>query len=97
MTARDDRLVQNQEMSRSANKRLQDVAARSDVDGRAIPFLCECADAECVGRVEMSIDAYFLAHLAPDHYVILAGHPRIDGEAVVDDRGYYQLVTKADT
>jgi hypothetical protein len=39
-----------------------------------------------MGRVEISIDEYFVAHLAPEHYVILAGHPRIDGEVVVDDR-----------
>lgn len=95
MTARDGKLVQNQKISRSANKRLQDVAGRSGADGKIIPFLCECAAANCLGRVEMSMDDYFLAHLAPDHFVILPGHPRIDGEVVVDDRGHYELVTKA--
>ena len=95
MTARDGKLAENQHMSRSANERLQDVVGRTVVEGKVIPFLCECAAAECLGRVEISIDDYFLAHLAPDHYVILPGHARIDGEEVVDDRGHYELVAKA--
>jgi hypothetical protein len=95
MAARDSRQVENQDMSRSANQRLQDVAGRTAEDGIVIPFLCECADDDCLGRVEISIDEYFIAHLAPEHYVIVAGHPRIDGELVVDDRGHYEVVAKA--
>lgn len=37
-----------------------------------------------MGRVEIGIDEYFVAHLAPEHDAILAGHPRIDGEVVVE-------------
>jgi hypothetical protein len=95
MAARDSRRAENQDMSRGANERLQDVAGRTAADGIAIPFLCECAAADCMGRIEISIDEYFIAHLAPEHYVILAGHPRIDGEVVVDDCGHYEVVTKA--
>jgi hypothetical protein len=95
MAARDSRQVENQDMSRSANQRLQDVAGRTAEDRIVIPFLCECADDDCLGRVEISIDEYFIAHLAPEHYVIVAGHPRIDSELVVDDRGHYEVVAKA--
>jgi hypothetical protein len=95
MTARDGRHAENQNMSRGANERLQDVAGRTADDGSIIAFLCECAADACLGRVEITIDDYFIAHLAPDHYVILPGHPRIDGEVVVEDRGHYEVVTKA--
>jgi hypothetical protein len=95
MAARDRRRAENQDMSRGANKRLQAVAGRTTEDGTVIPFLCECAADDCMGRVEISIDEYFIAHLAPEHYVILAGHPRIDGQVVVEDRGHYEVVTKA--
>jgi hypothetical protein len=95
MAARDGKRAENQDMSRSANERLQDVAGRTAEDGIVIPFLCECAADDCFGRVDISIDEYFIAHLAPEHYVILPGHPRIDGETIVDDRGHYELVTKA--
>jgi hypothetical protein len=95
MAARDGKRAENQDMSRSANERLQDVAGRTAEDGIVIPFLCECAADDCFGRVDISIDEYFIAHLAPEHYVILPGHPRIDGEVVVEDRGHYELVAKA--
>jgi hypothetical protein len=95
MAARDSRRAQNQHMSRSANARLQDVAGRTTEDGIVIPFLCECAADDCMGRVEISIDEYFIAHLAPEHYVLLPGHPRIYGEVVVDHRGHYEVVSKA--
>jgi hypothetical protein len=95
MTTRGEKLAENQHMSRSANERLKDVVGRTVEDGKVIPFLCECADYECMGRVEISIDDYFVAHLDSDHYVIIPGHPRIDGEVIVHDHGHYEVVTKA--
>lgn len=95
MAAREEKPAENQRMSRSANERLQDVAGRMAVDGQVIPFLCECADAGCLGRLEISIDDYFLAHLGFDRYVALPGHARVDGEVLVEDRGHYEVLTKA--
>ena len=95
MAARDDKLAQNQDLARSANERLQDVAGRTVEEGKIIPFLCECADAACLGRVEISIDDYFIAHLDRNQFVVMPGHPRMDGEAMVADRGHYEVVSKA--
>lgn len=95
MAARDSKGAENQDIARSANGRLQDVAGRTATDGVVIPFLCECAADDCRGRVEITIDDYFIAHLDSDHYVIVSGHPGIDGEVVVDDHGEYEVVTKA--
>ena len=85
MAARDGNHAENQDVSRSANERLQDVVGRTVEDGRTVPFFCECADDACRGRVEISIDDYFIAHL----------DPRIDGEVIVHDHGHYEVVTKA--
>jgi hypothetical protein len=95
MAAEGGKRAENQVMARSANERLQDVAGRTATDGVVIPFLCECAADDCMGRVEITIDDYFIAHLDTDHYVIVPGHPRIDGEVVVADHGDYEVVTKA--
>lgn len=95
MAARDGNHAENQDVSRSANERLQDVVGRTVEDGRTVPFFCECADDACRGRVEISIDDYFIAHLDSHHYVIIPGHPRIDGEVIVHDHGHYEVVTKA--
>jgi hypothetical protein len=94
MAARDEQ-AENQDMSRSANKRLQDVVGRTVAAGRIIPFLCECADDACMGRVEISIEDYVIAHLDSHQYVIIPGHPRIDGEVIVHDHGHYEVVAKA--
>jgi hypothetical protein len=45
MDSRNDRLVQIQQMSRSANERLQALAVAIVAAEQLIPFLCECADA----------------------------------------------------
>lgn len=95
MAAGDGKRLANQDMARSANERLQKVARRTAADGVVIPFLCECAADQCMGRVEITFDDYFIAHLDSDHYVIVSGHPRIDGEVVVGDHGEYEVVTKA--
>lgn len=95
MAERNKRLTENQNLARYANRRLQDVAGRVAVDGKVIPFLCECADRDCRGSVEMTIDDYFIAHLDSDLYVVIPKHPRLDGEATVEDHGLYEIVSKA--
>ncbi|HEU4449206.1 MAG TPA: hypothetical protein VFR63_04370 [Gaiellaceae bacterium] len=65
------------------------------VDGNVIPFICECANGDCRGRVEMTIDDYFIAHLDSYLYVVIPNHPRLEGEATVEDRGQYEIVSKA--
>jgi hypothetical protein len=95
VTSRDDKLAENQRLARDANKRLQDVAGRMVEEGRVIPFLCECADDACMGRIEVTLDDYFVAHLGTDRYVLLPGHLRIDEEEVIADHGRYEIVTKA--
>lgn len=94
MAAEADRQAQNRDGSRNANERLQDVAGRTAEEGTVVPFLCECAADSCMGRVEISIDDYFLAHLDADHYVVMPGH-RLKSEGLVDDHGHYEVVTKA--
>jgi hypothetical protein len=95
MEARDGKRAENQKMTRSANERLQDVAGRTAEDGKIIPFLCECANDACMGRIEITIDDYFITHLDSDRYVIIPGHPRIHGEVVIHDHGHYEVVSKA--
>jgi hypothetical protein len=85
MTSREERLAENQRIFRAANERLE-VSVEARVDGRApVPFLCECADIECLGRIEMTTGDYDAAHVDRDTYIILPGHPTIDGEEVVED------------
>jgi hypothetical protein len=95
MATREQRLAQNQENFRDVNKRLGEVVSRAELDGNIIPFLCECADEFCLDRIELSLSQYEDAHVLPDSYVILPGHPRIEGEEVLEHLGTLLVVQKS--
>ena len=98
MASRHERLEQNQRDFRDANGRFEDVVEENAFDGvRPVPFLCECADVECRGRIEITTGAYDAAHIDSDHYVILPGHLTIDGEEIVEDNVTYLVVDKDHT
>jgi hypothetical protein len=93
MAAREDRLLANQETFRSANEGLIEAASVSPET--LVPFLCECADFECLGRLEANLREFDEAHAGDDRYFILPGHLRVEGEEVVSENGRYEVVTKA--
>ena len=95
MTMRYERLVENQKSSRYANERMHElVRAQATVDGRVVPFLCECADNSCGGRVDATLDQYEDAHFNRDDYFILRGHLRVTGEEIIGQRDGYDIVRK---
>ena len=94
MSFGDHRLVANQESFRDANKRLGEAVSHAHKDGHTVAFLCECADDTCLGRIDLSLGQYDDAHLLPNTYVVLTGHPRSAVEDTVEDMGSYQVVQK---
>jgi hypothetical protein len=93
MAARDERLAENQRTFREANDRFQELAS-VDQD-RRIPFLCECGDLECMGRLEATISEFEVIHEDAARYFILPGHLRAAGEDIVTRNGRYEVVIKA--
>jgi hypothetical protein len=94
VVARDERLAENQKLFRKANERFEERVEEYSRDGVAAPFLCECADESCLGRVDLTLAQYADIRRRPDRYVILPGHPTIEQEHVVDDKGDFQVVQK---
>jgi hypothetical protein len=94
MTGRDGRRRENQELFRTGNERIGEVARGSGADGGAIPFLCECAAETCLGRIELTFGEYQNVRSKADQFVILPGHARIEGERVLEDNGSFQIVRK---
>jgi hypothetical protein len=87
---------QNQREFRYANERLADVVSGPEAtDGQLISFLCECADNDCLGRIQITADRYEELHFSEPDYVILPGHLRIPGEEIVEETAYYEVVKKA--
>jgi hypothetical protein len=95
LLSRRERLVRNQEMFRDANKRLHDVLNDAGAsDNRYVPFLCECADEECLARLEATLEEFEEVHIAYNHYFILSGHPRVEAEETVDQNDRFVAVVK---
>jgi hypothetical protein len=96
MATTHERARHNQREFRYANGRLFDSVTDSMTpDGQLIPFLCECADGDCMGRVEITAWRYEDIHGGERDYVILPGHTRIAGEEIMEENPYYEIVKKA--
>jgi len=92
--SRDTRREENQKLARIGNERLQSAVDDRVPDAGRVPFLCECADEFCDGRVELRIESWEDVAGEPDHYVVVSGHPRADGERVVGSLDGYDIVRK---
>jgi hypothetical protein len=90
---RNQRLAENQHLFRTANERLGErVETYGIVD--SAPFLCECADHTCLGRIDLTLVDYRVIRAEPNRFVILPGHAMVEGEKVIGDNGRYLIVEK---
>ena len=76
-----------------------DIALFTDVDAlpiadQLVPFLCECADGTCLGRVDMKVAEYDEIHADRNQYSILHDHELANGEAVIEERALFDIVSK---
>jgi hypothetical protein len=90
-----DPLVAIQRLFRSANERLSELSVQFGADGTLIPFLCECADEECVDHVAMDVAEYSEIHRDADAWIIRSGHPTAPG-GIVDSRTGFDIVRRPD-
>jgi hypothetical protein len=93
---RDARLRENEEVFRRANERLESVLEERLAGAGSVPFLCECADSACMGRVELTLDDYRDVRTNPHRFVMLPGHRLSAGEKVVAERDRYEITEKPD-
>jgi hypothetical protein len=94
MAIRQERLRENEELFRTLNERLVDQVADTLDDDRVVPFLCECADDLCMGRMEMTLDEFKQLRAEDGTFGILPGHAVDEGEVVVREVGTYHVVRK---
>jgi len=94
MVSRDERLVQSQQTFRSANERMQTIAAGILRADQLIPFLCECADDACLARMDMVGAEYDDIHRDRNRYAVLRDHLMTDGEELIERRPTFDIVKK---
>jgi hypothetical protein len=94
MRTRDTRREENQKLFRRGNERLHSAVRHQVSDDSRVPFLCECADEFCDGRVELRMEQWEGVARRPQHYVMVSGHPRSEGEKIVGSLDGYDIVRK---
>jgi hypothetical protein len=94
MATRETRREANQELFRLGNERLRTAVNEQVSDDLRVPFLCECADEFCNGRVELRIADWEDVASQPGHFVIVSGHLRSDREEIVGTLAGYEIVRK---
>ena len=93
MSSRENRLAETQRAFRIGNERLRG-ALEATAGGEPIPFLCECTDDTCLGRVDLTLEEYEAVRRHENRFVIVRDHPTLQGERIVQDKGFYQVVEK---
>lgn len=59
-----------------------------------MPFLCECADDDCLGTVNVLLSEWEAVAAKPNHFLMEAGHKRSEGEEVVGSLREHEIVRK---
>jgi hypothetical protein len=91
---RESRREENQKLFRRGNESLHDAALNIGLAMRLVPFLCECADEDCRDQVEVTPEEWESVSSRPNHYLMLRGHPRSQGEEVVGSLREYEIALK---
>jgi hypothetical protein len=94
VASRDTRREENQKLFRMGNERLRSAVTEQVPEAGRVPFLCECADEFCNGRVELRMEEWEDVAREPQHFVMVSGHPRSEGEMVVGTLDGYDVVRK---
>jgi hypothetical protein len=89
-----DRMRENEELFRMANERLHEQVQGGVAGERLVPFLCECADEQCMGRMEMTLDDYRRLRADGEAFGVLPGHVAEQGEVVLQEQDSYLVVRK---
>jgi hypothetical protein len=87
-----ERVVEERALCPGRNRRLSELAHVAD--GARIPFLCECADLACLGRLEASLSEFEVVQEDEARFFLLPGHRRILGERILAENGRFEVVSK---
>jgi hypothetical protein len=87
------RIAGNEAMLRDANEAIGRGLWPGD-DHRTVRFRCECAQLDCNQAIELRVKDYEAVRAHPRRFVLVEGHERTAGEAVVQRRSGHVVVEK---
>ena len=89
------KLAMNESAARNSNEHLSRMAlSHRFASDQHVPFMCECADAECHETVMLSLDEYQQVRAHANRFLLVAGHedPDPTHERVVLAGNGYDIV-----
>src|SRR5690349_13222945 len=93
MDERERRVVENEALFREVNERVREIDEGFGGGGSPGAF-CECGDAGCTQRVDVTPEEYARVRSDPRAFVVLPGHELPDVEEVVDRNERFVVVRK---
>ena len=91
MNERTRRIVANEQRFRVFNDQVRTVREQLDADSG---FACECGDASCDARIDMSLEQYAHIRRDPRWFAVVAGHEAPDVERVIERNDDHLVVEK---
>ena len=92
-TPREERLANNEAIFRVGNERMAEWPERHAESDKE-RYLCECADATCREKVELSYSQYEYVRSNSRWFVCVPGHEVLDVETVVDEHEGWNVIEK---
>jgi hypothetical protein len=89
---REARISLNEALFREVNERIEDLADKFNIG--VLDAVCECGDAACAERIEISHEDYEAMRADPTRFAVVPGHELPDVEHVVERRKGYVVVAK---
>jgi hypothetical protein len=93
-TSRNERLIENERLFRTANEALREAVEPVVAHKGSIPFFCECIEETCMARLELTLEDYNRVRAYDDQFVVIPGHPLLDGERILEESDGFLIVTK---
>ena len=90
---REERIAENEAIFRVGNERMADWEERHE-GGQRERYFCECAEADCREKIELSFSEYEYVRSNPRWFVVLPGHEVADTETVIDRHDGWFMVEK---
>jgi hypothetical protein len=91
---RADRAARNEALFRRVNERLEELNESFASVTEHGEFVCECADAGCVERIELTLSAYEAVRKVPTRFVVKPRHVLPGNERVIEEHEGYVVVEK---
>ena len=95
MSARDEQIGINEALFREVNERIEDLS-RTFGNGQFTDFICECGNADCAARLQLTVAEYEAVREKPTRFVVVSDHVVPDIERVVAKHDRYTVVEKVD-